>query len=133
MAAALGWLFAAPGKPVPGWDEAAATVAVRAAIEGDRSAVLVAHVAGELAGICTVYRDIDSVRFGPRAWVEDLAVRPDARSAGIGRELLGAAREWARSQGASHLALTSAESRVDAHRFYDREQGERSICFRWQL
>ena len=133
MVAAFDWLFAPPGKPVPGWDDQAAAVAVRAAIEGERSTVLVAQLAGELAGICTVYRDIDSVRFGPRAWVEDLAVRPDARSSGIGRDLLAAAREWARSQGASQLALTSAESRVDAHRFYEREQGERSIYFRWPL
>jgi ribosomal protein S18 acetylase RimI-like enzyme len=29
------------------------------------------------------------VRFGQRAWVEDLAVHPDHRSAGHGKALLG--------------------------------------------
>jgi GNAT superfamily N-acetyltransferase len=133
VAAAIEWLFAAPGRPAPGWDGSAGAAAIEKAIRDHRSTVLVAHHDGQLAGVCTVYRDIDSVRFGPRAWVEDLAVAPDMRSRGIGRALLDAARDWARDHGASHLALNSAESRVDAHRFYDRERGERSACFRWQL
>ena len=48
----------------------------RAAIASDDAEVLVADVDGAVVGICTVYLDIESVRFGRRAWVEDLAVRP---------------------------------------------------------
>ena len=62
----------------------------------------------------------------------DLAVDPDLRSRGIGATLLAAARQWAAGRGASHLELDSAETRTDAHRFYEREgAADRSICFGW--
>jgi GNAT superfamily N-acetyltransferase len=65
-----------------------------------------------------------------RIWVEDLAVDPERRSLGIGKLLLDAAKDWARTRGAFHLELDSAESRADAHRFYEREGPSwRSICF----
>jgi hypothetical protein len=36
--------------------------------------------------------------------------------------------------GASHLELDSAEARVAAHRFYERELPSwRSVCFGWEL
>jgi GNAT superfamily N-acetyltransferase len=74
------------------------------------------------------------VRFGQRAWVEDLAVDPQQRSRGVGKQLLDAAKEWGRSRGATHLELDSAEARADAHRFYEREGSSyRSICFGWEL
>ena len=96
--------------------------------------MLVADADGAVVGICTVYLDIESVRFGRRAWVEDLAVSPDHRSAGHGKALLDAAKDWARERGATHLELDSAEVRADAHRFYEREQPSwRSISFGWEL
>ena len=89
---------------------------------------------GTLIGFCTAYQDIHSVRFGYRAWVEDLAVDPDSRSRGVGTALLGAARDWARERGATHLELDSAEARADAHRFYEREGAAyRAISFGWEL
>ncbi len=115
---AYDWLFAAPGAPAAGWDPAIAAERLRAAMTGPRSAVLVTD---DLAGFCTVYLDILSVRFGQRAWVEDLAVHPGQRSRGHGKALLDAARAWARDHGASHLELDSAFTRTDAHRFYERE------------
>ena len=54
-------------------------------------------------GVCTVYLDIRSVRFGDRAWVEDLSVHPDHRSQGVGKALLDAAKDWGRARGATHL------------------------------
>ena len=103
-------------------------------IGSEASAVFVAENDGALVGLCTVYRDIDSVRFGPRAWVEDLAVHPDARSQGIGKALLDVAKGWAREHGASHLELDSGLARTDAHRFYDREGASaQSYSFSWRL
>jgi GNAT superfamily N-acetyltransferase len=96
--------------------------------------VLVAREGGAVVGLCTVYDDIESVRFGRRAWVEDLAVAPDRRSLGIGKRLLDAAKDWARARGATHLELDSAETREAAHRFYERERPSwRSISFGWEL
>ena len=128
------WLFAPPGAQPPQWDPERAAVRLGAAIAADDAEVLVADVDGAVVGICTVYLDFESVRFGLRAWVEDLAVDPDHRSAGHGKALLDAAKAWGRARGAAHLELDSGEARADAHRFYEREQPSwRSISFGWEI
>jgi len=127
------WLFAPPGSRPSRWDPQGAAVALGRAVSSGKAVVLVAALDGELVGFCTAYDELESVRFGRRVWVEDLAVDPARRSLGIGKLLLDEAT-WARSRGASHLELDSAESRADAHRFYEREQPSwRSICFGWEL
>ena len=128
------WLFESPGSRPTQWDERRAAVALRAAIDSHDACVLVAVDDGQRVGICTVYEDLHSVRFGYRAWVEDLAVDPARRSQGIGRRLLEAAKDWARERGATHLELDSGEARVDAHRFYERERPSwRSLSYAWEL
>jgi GNAT superfamily N-acetyltransferase len=128
------WLFAPPGAQPWQWDAPRAAERLRAAAASEASEVLVADADGAVVGICTVYLDLDSVRFGSRAWVEDLAVDPSHRSAGHGKALLDAAKEWGRSRGATHLELDSGEARAAAHRFYEREQPSwKSICFGWEL
>jgi GNAT superfamily N-acetyltransferase len=129
------WLFAAPGSVPSAWDERRAAIALRQAIDSHDSAVILAEDdSGELVGLCTAYLDMHSVRFGYRAWVEDLAVHPARRSEGIGKALLDAAKAWARERGATHLELDSAETRTDAHRFYERENPSwRSVSFAWEL
>jgi len=128
------WLFTPPGGMPPRWDPDRARAAIADAIADPSAAVLVAERRGELLGFCTAYLDLNSVRFGPRCWVEDLAVSPDHRSQGVGKDLLDRAKDWARERGASHLELDSAESREDAHRFYEREEPSwRSTCFAWEL
>jgi GNAT superfamily N-acetyltransferase len=114
------WLFASPGSRPPSWDAERALAALAEAIASPGAAVLVAEDDDGLAGICTAYIDLNSVRYGPRCWVEDLAVRPEARSRGTGGALLDAASDWARELGASHLELDTGLARTDAQRFYDR-------------
>ena len=128
------WLFAPPGSVPPRWDAERARAAIADAIADQEAAVLVAEHRGELLGLCTAYLDLNSVRFGPRCWVEDLAVSPEHRSQGVGKDLLDAAKDWARERGATHLELDSADARADAHRFYEREAPSwRSVCFAWEL
>lgn len=115
------WLFAPPGSVPPGWDRDEAAERLGVAIGSEAAAVLVADDGGRVVGICTAYLDLLSVRYGVRCWVEDLAVEPECRSAGVGRGLLTAARDWAAANGASHLELDSGDERLDAHRFYLRE------------
>ncbi len=128
------WLFASPGSRPPRWNPERAATALARVCGADGSAVLVAREDDRVVGVCTVYLDIESVRFGRRAWVEDLMVDPERRSLGIGKGLLDAVKAWARERGATHLELDSAEARVEAHRFYEREgPSTRSICFGWEL
>lgn len=115
------WLFAPPGSLPPGWDTRHAREAIAATIAGEGSTLLVAERRGELLGFCSAYLDLDSVRYGLRCWVEDLAVSPAHRSQGVGEALLDAAREWGGERGATHLELDSGVARADAHRFYQRE------------
>ena len=128
------WLFAPPGSVPPAWDEQVASERLRAVAESDRAELFLAYAADDVAGLCCVFLDIPSVRYGQRAWVEDLVVDPGRRSAGTGKALLDAAKDWARERGASHLELDSGLSRTDAHRFYEREGPSWvSKCFGWEL
>jgi GNAT superfamily N-acetyltransferase len=128
------WLFEPPGSRPPDWDERRAADALARAVASERSIVLLATLRGQFVGLCTAYDELESVRFGRRVWVEDLAADPDRRSRGIGKDLLDEAKRWARSRGASRVQLDSAEARTDAHRFYERERpGWRSVSFGWQL
>jgi GNAT superfamily N-acetyltransferase len=134
LVGAYEWLFAPPGTRPRLWDPERAAERLRALIGSGDGRVFVADHEGSVVGICTVTLDIDSVRFGTRAWVEDLAVHPDHRSAGHGKALLDAAKDWGRERGATHLELDSGEARADAHRFYEREgPSYKSICFGWEL
>ncbi len=128
------WLFAAPGSVPAQWDERRAAVALAQAIESHDAVVLVADQDGTLVGILTGYMDLHSVRYGYRAWVEDLAVDPARRSGGVGKALLDAAKAWARERGATHLELDSGHARPDAHRFYEREEPDwGGLSYAWEL
>jgi GNAT superfamily N-acetyltransferase len=128
------WLFAPPGSHPPRWDPEAALERLRRAIAADAALVLIARDGDAVVGFCTAYDDLESVRFGRRVWVEDLAVAAEQRSLGIGKRLLDEAKDWARSRGATHLELDSADTRKAAHRFYERERPSwRSTSFGWEL
>jgi hypothetical protein len=134
IVAAYDWLFAPPGIRPSDWSPAIATDRLRAAIADDRAAILVADDNHAVVGFATIYLDIVSVRFGQRAWVEDLAVAPRPP---LQRDRKGFARcgkAWARDHGAVWLGLESGSARLDAHRFYEREGPDGwSRSFRWTL
>ncbi|ONI78273.1 GNAT family N-acetyltransferase [Kribbella sp. ALI-6-A] len=134
LVAAYSWLFAPPGSTPAHWDPTVAADRLTRVIPGPRTAVLVATEDNELTGFCTLYLDIESVRFGQRCWLEDLAVSPTHRSHGTGTTLFQSAHQWARDHGATHLELDSANTRTDAHRFYHRHNPQPlSTTFGWAL
>ena len=131
---AFEWLFAPPGSRPPRYDPERARAAIAAAVDAADAELLLAEEDGVLAGLCSVYLDLRSIRYGRRAWVEDLVVGPHRRSTGVGKALLDAAKDWARERGATHLELDSGDARKDAHRFYEREGPDwTSRCFAWAL
>jgi GNAT superfamily N-acetyltransferase len=128
------WLFDPPGSVPPSWDSQRARQALARAVASERSTVLIAEHRGELLGFLTAYLDLDSVRFGQRCWVEDLAVEPARRSEGIGGALLDTAGEWARERGATHLELDTGLAREDAQRFYRRREPDATgHSYSWRL
>jgi GNAT superfamily N-acetyltransferase len=128
------WLFAPPGSRPSSWEPKRARLALTEAMVSPESSVFVAEDGGALIGFCTGYLDLNSVRFGRRCWIEDLAVDPERRSRGVGTALLDAAKDWARGAGATHIELDSGLARSDAHRFYERhEPSWKSYGFAWEL
>ena len=85
------WLFAPARRATAGLGAERAEARLEEAIAADDSTVFVAEDDGELVGLCSAYLELNSVRYGQRCWVEDLAVHPDSRSRGIGGALLDAA------------------------------------------
>jgi len=90
------------------------------------SQVLVARRDDEILGTVRLMRasfpaDIDTRAFTPVAeafYVLGLAVAPHCRGAGIGRQLMEAAKEAARARGAQALWLDAYEHRAGAGDFY---------------
>jgi ribosomal protein S18 acetylase RimI-like enzyme len=95
--------------------------------------ILVADEGGDAVGwvvVHTRYRtdqdwdpDPDTERFqqGDNAYVEFIEVTARARSRGIGRQLLEAAQNEARSRGKRCLYLHTRENNAMAHRLFERE------------
>ena len=123
-------LFAPPGRRPPGYTRERGAAGFRAALARPDGDVLVAGEDGSLLGFASVYVDIVSIRFGTRCWLQDLVVTASRRRTGIGRLLLDASAAWARDRGCTHLELTSANTRKDAHRFYTAAgMAQASLCF----
>jgi len=92
---------------------------------GDRignkeSVVLVAESQeGRLLGFTQVYHSFCSVAMDRIIYLYDLYVHPDARGTGLGRALMNAATDYARSQGASRLQLETAHSNIIGQNLYE--------------
>lgn len=91
-------------------------------ISGDQNhELIVAERNGEVIGTLHLML-LPSVSFqgGLRAQIESVRVDKRFQSRGIGSEMMKWAMARARQRGAYVVQLTTHESRVDAHRFYER-------------
>jgi hypothetical protein len=101
------------------WNDAHADLG--RALRGSTSTVLGAQQHGRLLGTVMVGQD------GHRGWVYYLAVHPDARRAGLGRELMQASEDWLRGHGVPKLNLMVRTTNAVVVRFYESlgyEDGE---------
>lgn len=84
------------------------------------STVLVARAPGDLAAgedravVGSVLAGFD----GHRGWLYYLAVAPEARGQGLGRELVVAAEAWLAGQGAPKVQLMVRRENADVQAFY---------------
>lgn len=93
------------------WNDAPADFT--AALAGVTSTVLVERRGGAIAGSVMVGFD------GHRGWVYYLAVARAARRSGLGSELMAAAEQWLREQGAPKIQLMVRGDNHAAIAFYE--------------
>jgi GNAT superfamily N-acetyltransferase len=104
-------------------------------LEAPDQLVLVAEEAGSLLGWIHA-QEFLSLASEPTALVTGLVVDPGARRRGIGRGLVAAVEEWARTRGLGSLRLRARATRREAHRFYRGlgfELAKRQLQFRKPL
>jgi GNAT superfamily N-acetyltransferase len=89
------------------------------ALTGDPSSIIwLGELDGRVVAVGTgrVFAAIN--QNAPVAWLTALVVAENARGRGVGQRIVRAAEDWARTKGASKIALTSALHRDSAHQFY---------------
>ena len=70
------------------------------------------------------------------AYIEGWYVEPDFRGRGVGRALVDAVEEWARSRGLTEIASDAQIDNLDgirAHRALGFDEVERTVCFAKKL
>lgn len=105
-------------------DEAGVGGAVDGALaRPDRAAILVARIAesADAVGVAYLAYTWTLEHGGLSCWLEELYVIPPHRDRGIGRELLRAAIDHARSAGCAAMDLEVEESHDRAENLYRRE------------
>ena len=81
---------------------------------------------GEVVGLITSHIVSSIHDNDPVAWLTTLVVLEDARGAGVGSALVKHIEEWASSNGAKRLSVTSALHREDTHAFYEKRDYQRT-------
>jgi GNAT superfamily N-acetyltransferase len=87
--------------------------------ENSRGTLIEARAGGEVVGFATLYWSQSSVSARDVVVLNDLFVRPDARSGGVGRKLIAAAAAVARERGAGALQWVTHPDNAAARRLYD--------------
>ncbi len=94
--------------------------------EQTQALVLLAFSGADVVGIATCFFGFSTFSARPLLNVHDLAVLPDFQGRGIGRALLVAAEERARSRGCAKLTLEVREDNAPARGLY-HERGFRDF------
>ncbi|HZK48142.1 MAG TPA: GNAT family N-acetyltransferase [Thermoleophilia bacterium] len=91
---------------------------LRAILASTSHLSLVAEVAGNIVGTCSLIFSISTWSAGPVCEVQDLIVTARHRGTGVGRLLLEAARDAALDRGCVRLFLYAEPFNLGAHAFY---------------
>lgn len=96
---------------------------IRSVLESGSEDILVAREESRVLGLALVQeKDTPTYpAFIPRRYIYlmDLVVDPDHRSRGIGRALMGAVQDWAKSRNAEFIELGVLAQNKDAIRLYE--------------
>jgi len=89
---------------------------LRAIIESDDRAQLVARISSRIVGAATL-NTIIGTGAGRKAWLEDFVSNPEAGRSGIGQAIWNEIEAWCQERNLD-LHFTSRPSREAAHHFY---------------
>ena len=100
-------------------DLAAAREFLRARFDHGESVLFIAHEGSTPVGFTQLYPSFSSVSLARIFVLNDLFVHEQGRRKGVGSKLISAAVEFARSQGAIRLTLSTATTNTAAQAFYE--------------
>lgn len=115
----LGGQFRELGIPLPEGRLERAVAGVLA--DGTRGVLLLARVGERPAGVAYLSYQWTLEHGGKIAWLEELFVEPELRTQGLGRRLLQAACDHARSAGCAAVDLELEAAHPRAAKLYARE------------
>lgn len=81
---------------------------------------LVAEKNGRIIGLCLYFYEFSTWLGRPGIYIQDLVVRSEVRSAGLGRQLVAETVRVAQQKGATHLRLSVDANNEGAIRFYQK-------------
>ena len=84
---------------------------------------------GVVVGFTQIYTTFSSITLNRMHVLYDLFVEKDYRKFGIGRALMNKATEFAKSEGVSHIQLSTAKDNNIAQAFYESLKYERDEVF----
>jgi ribosomal protein S18 acetylase RimI-like enzyme len=82
--------------------------------------ILVARSGEEIVGMVSLLFTISTAEGGPVCWLEDMVIKPEQRSSGLGSRLLSAAIDHAHTHGFLRITLLTDVTNAAAKRFYQR-------------
>lgn len=100
---------------------------------GGPGCILGARRHGRLVGYACLYDTMSSVDAEDIVVMNDLYVVPDVRGGGVGRRLIEATTEVARSRGVARLRWSTALDNRRAQRLYERMGAERTSWFEYEV
>ena len=80
---------------------------------------LVAELDGQLVGLVHYLYHRNTVMLGPTCYLQDLFTAPNARGHGVGRALIEAVYDRARTAGSTRVYWQTHETNLTAQRLYD--------------
>ena len=99
----------------------------------DDGLLLAAWRNDEILGYACLYWHFTSLVPAETVLMNDLFVTTEARGQGVGRALIQASADVARTRGAHHLEWATAPDNKTAHRLYDATGAERSTWVEYEL
>jgi GNAT superfamily N-acetyltransferase len=90
------------------------------------------HPQAGVVGMVSAQLVISTAMGAPSAWIEDMVLRDEFRSQGLGKALLDKAADWAKSKGAKRIQLVADADNAPALGFYKYLGWQPTRLFAWK-